>query len=76
MNKRKELYGVLARILIPMLIVATANLWHGAVMRFAPLDTVWYIIAMLCIGFIEEILCRGKRWMRKQVKNGKKIQAN
>lgn len=45
--------------LIPMMIVATANLWNGAVMRYAPLDTVWYIIAMLCIGFIEEILFRG-----------------
>ena len=45
--------------LIPMLIVATANLWNGAVMRYALLDTVWYIIAMLCIGFIEEILFRG-----------------
>ncbi len=28
-------------------------------MRYAPLDTFWYIIAMLCIGFIEEILFRG-----------------
>ena len=48
-----------ALLLIPMLIVATANLWHGVVLRYAPLDTVWYIIAMLCIGFIEEILFRG-----------------
>lgn len=45
--------------LLPFVIVATANLWHGAVLRYAPLDTVWYIIAMLCIGFIEEILFRG-----------------
>src|SRR5574344_516534 len=45
--------------LLPFIIVATANLWHGAVLRYAPLDTVWYIIAMLCIGFIEEILFRG-----------------
>lgn len=45
--------------LFPFVIVATANLWHGSVMRYAPLDTVWYIIAMLCIGFIEEILFRG-----------------
>lgn len=45
--------------LLPFVIVATANLWHGAVLRYAPLDTVWYIIAMLCIGFVEEILFRG-----------------
>ncbi|MCI2046862.1 MAG: CPBP family intramembrane metalloprotease [Faecalibacterium sp.] len=45
--------------LLPMLVVATANLWHGAVLRYAPLDTVWYVLSMLCIGFIEEILFRG-----------------
>lgn len=45
--------------LFPFVIVTTANLWHGAVLRYAPLDTAWYIIAMLCIGFIEEILFRG-----------------
>lgn len=45
--------------LLPMLVIATANLWHGAVLRYKPLDTVWYIISMLCIGFIEEILFRG-----------------
>lgn len=45
--------------LLPFIIVATANLWHGAVLRYTSLDTVWYIIAMLCIGFIEEILFRG-----------------
>ncbi|MDO4555285.1 MAG: CPBP family intramembrane metalloprotease [Lachnospiraceae bacterium] len=50
---RKTLY------MIPMFVIATANLWHGAVLRYAPLDTVWYIIAMLCVGFIEEILFRG-----------------
>ncbi|MCH3972995.1 MAG: CPBP family intramembrane metalloprotease [Oscillospiraceae bacterium] len=48
-----------ALFLLPMIVVSTANLWHGAVLRYAPLDTVWYIIAMLCIGFIEEILFRG-----------------
>ncbi|MDD3339784.1 MAG: CPBP family intramembrane metalloprotease [Lachnospiraceae bacterium] len=28
-------------------------------MRYAPVDAVWYVLAMLCIGFIEEILFRG-----------------
>lgn len=45
--------------LFPLFIIATANLWHGAVLRYEPVDTVWYIISMLCIGFIEEILFRG-----------------
>jgi membrane protease YdiL (CAAX protease family) len=45
--------------LLPMIVVATANLWHGIVLRYDTMDTAWYIIAMLCIGFIEEILFRG-----------------
>lgn len=48
-----------ALYMIPMFAVATANLWHGIVLRYAPFETMWYIIAMLCIGFIEEILFRG-----------------
>lgn len=50
---RKLLY------LLPMIAVATANLWHGAVLRFSVWDTVCYIAAMLIIGVIEELLFRG-----------------
>lgn len=50
---RKLLY------LLPMVAIATANLWHGAVLRFSAWDTVCYIAAMLMIGVIEELLFRG-----------------
>ena len=45
--------------LLPMLAVATANLWHGAVLRFSIRDTAFYIGSMLMIGVIEELLFRG-----------------
>ena len=45
--------------LLPMVVLATINLWNGIVLRFEPVETVLYVLAMLCIGFIEEILFRG-----------------
>lgn len=45
--------------LLPMVVLSTANLWHGIVWRYTPLATVLYLLSMLCIGFIEEILFRG-----------------
>ena len=41
---RKALY------MIPMFMVATANLWHGIVLRYAPFETMWYVIAMLPVS--------------------------
>lgn len=45
--------------LVPMFVIATANLWHGIVIRYTLLETILNIVAMLCIGFTEEILFRG-----------------
>lgn len=45
--------------LLPMVVVASVNLWHGIDIRFEVLDMVWYILSMIFIGFIEEILFRG-----------------
>lgn len=45
--------------LLPMVVVASVNLWHGIDICFEVLDMVWYILSMIFIGFIEEILFRG-----------------
>ena len=44
---------------IPLLVLLTANLWYGARMNMSPLETVLYILAMLCVGFLEELIFRG-----------------
>ena len=44
---------------VPMLILATVNLWNGVVLRYSAVGTVCYVLAMLFIGFSEEILFRG-----------------
>ena len=44
---------------IPLLLLLTANLWYGVAMNMAPLETVLYVLTMFCVGFLEELICRG-----------------
>lgn len=44
---------------IPVLLMLTANLWHGAALSRGALDTVLYVESMLCVGFLEEMIFRG-----------------
>lgn len=43
----------------PILVMLTANLWFGVSMNCGALETVLYIPAMLCVGFLEEVIFRG-----------------
>ena len=44
---------------IPILVMLTANLWYGVTLNYGALETVLYIMAMLCVGFLEEVIFRG-----------------
>ncbi len=44
---------------LPMIALATVNLWRGGAIRFSTLEMALYIGFMLCTGFIEEVLFRG-----------------
>ncbi len=44
---------------LPVVLMLTANLWHGAGLNRNVLETVLYVETMLCIGFLEEIIFRG-----------------
>lgn len=44
---------------IPILVMLTANLWYGVTINYGIVETVLYILAMLCVGFLEEIIFRG-----------------
>ena len=44
---------------IPLLVLLTANLWYGIAMNLSPLETVLYVLAMFCVGFLEELIVRG-----------------
>ena len=43
----------------PILLLLTANLWHGVKVNMTLLETVLYILTMFCVGFLEEIIFRG-----------------
>lgn len=43
----------------PLFILLTANLWYGVAMNVSPLETILYILSMLCVGFLEEMIFRG-----------------
>lgn len=44
---------------IPILVMLTANLWYGVTLNYGALETAFYILAMLCVGFLEEVIFRG-----------------
>ena len=44
---------------LPLVILASGNLWNGAALNYAPAETVCRIVCMLCVGFLEELIFRG-----------------
>ena len=44
---------------IPVVVMLTANLWYGVTLNYGALETVLYILVMLCVGFLEEVIFRG-----------------
>lgn len=44
---------------VPLLILATANLWNGIAVNDSWMGTVCRIVCMLCVGFLEELIFRG-----------------
>ena len=44
---------------IPVLVMLTANLWYGVGLYVSPLEAVFYVLTMLCVGFLEEVIFRG-----------------
>jgi len=44
---------------LPVLLMLTANLWYGVAVNYGAVETVLYILSMLCVGFLEEVIFRG-----------------
>jgi membrane protease YdiL (CAAX protease family) len=44
---------------LPVLLMLSANLWYGVTLNFGVGETVLYILAMFCVGFLEEVIFRG-----------------
>lgn len=52
-NKKEYLYFA------PLVLLVSMHLWWGVKMNLSVLETVLYILSMLCVGFLEEVIFRG-----------------
>jgi len=44
---------------VPLIVIATGNLWNGVAVNYPPMETACRIVCMLCVGFLEEVIFRG-----------------
>lgn len=44
---------------LPVVVMLSANLWHGVGFHRGVTETVLTVLTMLCVGFLEELLFRG-----------------
>lgn len=44
---------------LPLFILCSTNLWNGVTLNISPLESLLYVISMLCVGFLEELIFRG-----------------
>ena len=44
---------------IPLIVISSCNLWFGVTVNYKWYITVFYILSMLFVGFLEEIIFRG-----------------
>ena len=66
-NGLKEKYGLCPfqgsakqyLFFIPLVLLASTNLWWGVRLNDSPAETALYVVSMLCVGFLEEVIFRG-----------------
>lgn len=44
---------------IPLLILISTNFWFGISLNYNLIDSIFNVLTMLCVGFVEEIIFRG-----------------
>ena len=44
---------------LPLVVLASENLWNGVEVHYTPAETICRIVCMLCVGFLEEVIFRG-----------------
>ena len=48
---------------VPLVILASGNLWNGVAVNYPTAAMVCRIVCMLCVGFLEEVIFRGLLFM-------------
>ena len=44
---------------MPLLVMASGNLWNGVAVNYPAAETICRVVCMLCVGFLEEVIFRG-----------------
>jgi len=44
---------------IPLVLIISVNLWNGININNSTIEIVYYMLTMICVGFLEEIIFRG-----------------
>lgn len=66
-NELKEKYGLCSfkgsakkyLYFIPLVLLSSTNVWWGLKLNLTVVESVLYVISMLCVGFLEEVIFRG-----------------
>lgn len=66
-NKLQKRYGLCKPLVpacrflyyVPLVVLASGNLWNGIALNYSPAAMVCRIVCMLCVGFLEEVIFRG-----------------
>lgn len=56
---------------IPLMLVGLSSIFFGVKLNYSVPETVFYILSMLCVGFLEEIIFRGFLFVGMAKKNVK-----
>lgn len=56
---------------VPLLILISTNFWFGVRLNYNVVDSIFNVLAMLCVGFVEEIIFRGFLFKALEKNNAK-----
>ncbi|SNU05177.1 hypothetical protein SAMN06297422_10331 [Lachnospiraceae bacterium] len=56
---------------IPLMLIGLSSVFFGVTLKYSVPETMFYIISMLCVGFLEEIIFRGFLFVGMTKKNVK-----
>ena len=57
---------------IPLMLIGFSSIYFGVTLKYTLAETAFYMISMLCVGFLEEIIFRGflfKGMAKKNIKS-------
>ena len=54
---------------IPLMLIGFSSIYFGVTLKYSVPETLFYIVSMLCVGFLEEIIFRGFLFVGMAQKN-------